>query len=282
VFSALISVPQLAPRLGAPDWVVIDCRFDLARPEAGEAAYRQGHIPGARYAHLDRDLAAPRQAGSGRHPLPEPEVLAAVFGRWGIDHAAKVVAYDDAGGAIAARLWWLLRWMGHADVGLLDGGWGAWQAAGMAIDSTPARCEPKLFTGGPGHMPVIDAGEIAARLQDPRFLLIDARAAARFSGEVEPIDVVAGHVPGAKNLPFQDSLDARGSFRDRTTLEGRFGDLMRGRDAANVAVMCGSGVTACHNLFSMELAGYPGARLYPGSWSEWITDPVRPIAGKNK
>ncbi len=272
----LIAVSELAAHWQQPDWVVVDCRFDLARPDAGEAAYRAGHIPGAFYAHLETDLAAPRTPASGRHPLPDPANLLRLFSRWGVGPGVRVVAYDDAGGAMAARLWWLLRWMGHAEAALLDGGFQAWQAAGLPLSVTTPAPRAAPVQGTPGHMPVIDAAQIERRLRAGDLLLIDARARARFLGQVEPIDPVAGHVPGAINHPYQDNLAGDGRFKDTPELRRAFQvTLAAGGD---VAAMCGSGITACHHIFAMELAGLGLASLYPGSWSEWIRSPSRPVS----
>lgn len=269
----LIGPTALAGRLGDPDLVVVDCRFVLTRPEAGEEAYRAGHVPGARYAHLDRDLAAPRTGPSGRHPLPEPTALAAFFSRIGIGPGTRVVAYDDAGGAIAARLWWLLRWMGHGRVSLLDGGFPAWTGAGLPVETAIPVPVPRSFQGRPGQMPTVDATEVGRGARR----LIDVRARERYLGRTEPIDPVAGHVPGALNLPFQEFLEADGRFRPADEIRARLGTVLAGADASGTALMCGSGVTACHGLFALEVAGLAGASLYPGSWSEWIRDPARPV-----
>lgn len=274
----LVSAEELSRHLDSPDWIIVDCRFNLARPDAGEAAYGAGHIPGAWYAHLDRDLASPRTAGSGRHPLPRPEDLVKLFSRWGVRKGARVVAYDDAGGAIAARLWWLLRWMGHAEASLLDGGLPAWQSAGFPLSVDLPAGRPAAFVGSPGQMKTIGVSDLERSLADPRLLLLDARAAARFRGDEEPIDPVAGHVPGAVNAPFQDSLARDGRFRDAPALRAGFTAAVGERDIGDVVFMCGSGVTACHGIFALELAGLPGARLYAGSWSEWIRSADRPIA----
>jgi thiosulfate/3-mercaptopyruvate sulfurtransferase len=274
----LVSAVDLARHLGAPDWIVVDCRFNLMKPDAGEAAWRAGHIPGAWYAHLDRDLASPPTAATGRHPLPRPEALAATFSRWGVREGTRVVAYDDAGGAIAARLWWLLRWMGHREALLLDGGFPAWQAAGLPVSTEPPAGKPSEFKGRAGHMPTIEVDELRRALARDAVLLLDARAQARFRGEVEPVDPVAGHVPGAVNAPFQASLGDDGRFRDAQALGVALRATLGGRAPGEVAYMCGSGVTACHGLFAMELAGLAGGRLYPGSWSEWIRSPDRPVA----
>lgn len=275
----LFSPAELAKLLAGPDWpVIVDCRFDLLDPDAGSVAYNVGHIPRAWYAHLDHDLAGPRVPGSGRHPLPDPESLARLFARWGVGSTTQVVAYDDSGGAIAARLWWLLRWMGHRHVGLLDGGWAAWTAAGLPVSVETPSPAKSVFHGRHGQMPVADTAAIAAHLGDSRFLVLDARAAPRYRGETEPLDPVAGHIPGAVNLPFQTALNAAGRFRESAEIRAALQSRLAGKATRDVIVMCGSGVTACHAIFAMELAGMPGGRLYPGSWSEWITDPGRPVA----
>lgn len=273
----LVAAEDLAGEIGRSDRVVVDCRFDLGRPEAGEAAWRAGHIPGAWYAHLDRDLAGQRSATSGRHPLPDPQVLVQLFSRWGVGPQVRVVAYDAAGGAFAARLWWLLRWMGHDEVALLDGGLPAWLAAGQPLATAAPLARATAFKGSPGHMPVIDAVEIERRLDDPRLRLIDVRAPARYRGDEEPLDPVAGHVPGAINQPFQRNLAADGRFLQREELSRLLAPLAPA-PSQDLAVMCGSGVTACHGLFALERAGITGARLYPGSWSEWVRTPGRPVA----
>jgi thiosulfate/3-mercaptopyruvate sulfurtransferase len=275
--TSLVQPAELARRLADDDCLVVDCRFNLARPDAGEAAYLTAHIPGAFYAHLDRDLSAPRTAGSGRHPLPDSGEFAKLLSTWGVTADTRVTAYDDVGGAIAARLWWLLRWMGHRRVSLLDGGLPAWLAAGLPLTAELPRPRTATFVGQPGQMPSVEAREIEQRLPRAELLLLDARARPRFLGQEEPIDPVAGHVPGAVNAPHQENLAAGGSFRPPEELRGRFTALLAGRDVRDVAVMCGSGVTACQVLFALELAGLPGARLYPGSWSEWIRPGTRPV-----
>jgi thiosulfate/3-mercaptopyruvate sulfurtransferase len=274
----LVTAQELAAHLQDPDWVSIDCRFDLARPEAGEAAYRASHIPGAVYAHLDRDLSAPRTAVSGRHPLPDPVRLASLFSSWSIHPGTTVVAYDDAGGAYAARLWWLLRWMGHDKVGLLDGGLSAWQAAGLPLTTAVPERRSSQFAGRAGSMPTIDTSGVEQSIARRGLRLLDARSANRFHGRDETIDPVAGHIPGAISAPFQENLTPDGRFRGVAELRARFDRLLQGAATDQTACMCGSGVTACHNLFAMELAGLTGARLYPGSWSEWIRSPQRPVA----
>lgn len=282
----LISVEELASSLGpslrGPEppsgLVVVDCRFNLLKPEAGRATWLEGHIPGAFHADLDRDLSAPRRPDTGRHPLPEPGQLRALFSGWGIGRDIRVVAYDEGGGALAARLWWLLRWMGHTDVRLLDGGFAAWQAAGLPVSRDVPATRSGRFEGEPGHMPVRDAQRVAEGLAQDAITLLDVRATERFLGTVEPIDPVAGHVPGALNVPFSGNLTAEGRFQPDESLAGRYAPFAEGRDPAGIVCMCGSGVTACHGIFALELAGIPGAALYPGSWSEWIRSPDRPVA----
>jgi thiosulfate/3-mercaptopyruvate sulfurtransferase len=289
----LIEPTELANFLGQPDWVIVDCRFDLARPQWGESAYAQGHIPGAVYAHLDRDLSGPVGPHTGRHPLPSPEQLAATFGRWGIDGAAsgpaasggrtQVVAYDQANGAYAARLWWLLRWAGHREVAVLNGGFAAWQRAGLPLSTDQAARPAREFVATPVDGALVTAAELERLvadgvLADERAALVDARGADRFAGQNETLDPVAGHIPGARNHPFTGNLDANGRFLAAQELRGRWLQTLGRAPPAEAIAMCGSGVTACHNLLAMELAGLSGARLYPGSWSEWIRDPKRPIA----
>ncbi|MBL8202470.1 MAG: sulfurtransferase [Chromatiales bacterium] len=286
--SLLMSVEELADALhgspGGPEsesgLVVVDCRFNLLQPEAGRAAWLAGHIPGAFYADLDRDLSAPRRPDTGRHPLPDPEQLRTLFSTFGIGKSTLVVAYDEGGGGLAARLWWLLRWMGHARVVLLDGGFAAWQSAGLPVSRDLPASRPGRFQGAPGHMPVRDASEVAAGLASDTIRLLDMRAEERFLGHVEPIDPVAGHVPGAVNAPFGGNLTADNRFQPGDVLARRYAPLIGDRQPGEIVCMCGSGVTACHGIFALELAGRPGAALYPGSWSEWIRSPDRPVAGK--
>jgi thiosulfate/3-mercaptopyruvate sulfurtransferase len=283
-FTTIIGASILRDCLDQPDLAIIDCRFDLANPDGGRRAYLQGHIPGARYADLNRDLSAPISATSGRHPLPAPADFAATLQRLGVGPATQVIAYDDSAGAFAARGWWLLRWMGHKAVAVLDGGIKAWIGIGGRLEAGEAEALPSAPQGGDSHAPpvnadaVIDAAGVAARLQDPGFLLIDARAPERFTGLVEPIDSVAGHVKGAVNQPYSANIGADGRFLPPAELRRLWQQRLDGREPKEVAAMCGSGVTACHNLLSLEVAGLSGAKLYAGSWSEWIRDPTRPIA----
>lgn len=281
-FTTLIDAAALRDLASKPDVAVVDCRFDLMNPEGGRRAYLQGHIPGARYADLNKDLSAPITAASGRHPLPDPSIFAATLTRMGISRATQVIAYDDGSGAFAARLWWMLRWLEHRAAAVLDGGLKAWVNAGGALQSGE---EKPLPSAAVGHHPlqtdaaaVIETAELERRLQDAAFLLIDARAGERFAGTVEPIDAVAGHIPGAENQPFSANLGTDGRFLSAPELRRMWEKRLAGRSASQVAAMCGSGVTACHNLLSLEVAGLHGARLYAGSWSEWIRDPHRPVA----
>lgn len=277
----LISANELMVRRGTASWpVLLDCGFDLIDTGAGEAAYAAAHLPGALYAHLERDLSGPKSGrGSidgGRHPLPTREAFAATLSRWGIGPDTPVVAYDAQGGPYAARVWWLLRWMGHADVAVLDGGPAAWRAAAGVVESGVVAASPthSPYPPRPAAMPMVQAAHL---LDAPgRHLVVDARAPERFRGEVEPLDAQAGHIPGARNRFFKDNLGPDGRFLTPAELRERFDGF--GMPADQVVHQCGSGVTACHNLLAMEAAGLPGSALYPGSWSEWSADPARPVA----
>jgi thiosulfate/3-mercaptopyruvate sulfurtransferase len=282
-FTTLIDAVSLLELAGEPRLAVIDCRFDLMDPEGGRREFLKGHIPGARYADLNKDLSAPITPKSGRHPLPSPQDFAAVLSRLGIGRASQVVAYDDAGGSFAARAWWLLRWLDHMSVAVLDGGLKAWIAAGGALESGEEKPLAAASHGGrieprSDDAAVIDTADIPAFLQDPEHLLVDARAPERYAGSVEPIDAVAGHIPGAVNQPFSANLAADGRFLPPAELRRLWEARLAGRRAQQVAAMCGSGVTACHNLLGLEIAGLRGAKLYAGSWSEWVRDPSRPVA----
>ena len=257
---------------------IVDCRHDLARPEWGAEVYAAGHIPGAVFAHLDRDLAGPVMPTSGRHPLPDLGRLAATFGRWGIDESVQVIAYDQGSGAIAARLWWMLRFLGHERVAVLDGGFAAWQAAGLAVSTEVARVVARNFVGAPHPAGVATAEDVARGLERGEIVLVDARSAERFAGRNETLDPVAGHVPGARNHPFNRNLDTNGRLLPPEVLRTLWRETLGSAPTARVVSMCGSGVTACHNLLAMERAGLTGARLYVGSWSEWCRDPARPVA----
>jgi thiosulfate/3-mercaptopyruvate sulfurtransferase len=287
MYTTLIEPAELAAPLSRhagvnSDWAVLDCRFDLARPDWGASAYVAAHIPGALYAHLDRDLSGPITPGSGRHPLPSVEKLAATFSRWGIDGRTQVVAYDQGNGAYASRLWWLLRWLGHANVAVLNGGFAAWQQSGLPAESMAATRDARVFAPRPESVPSVSTAEVERLVAQGQLtaggsVLVDARAADRFAGENETIDPVAGHIPGARNHGFLQNVDARGRFLPVNELQERWRTTLGGAGAAQVIAMCGSGVTACHNLLALEVAGLPGARLYAGSWSEWIRDRGRPV-----
>ncbi|MEW5754821.1 MAG: sulfurtransferase [Pseudomonadota bacterium] len=277
-YTTLISIADLARHFEHPDWRIIDCRFDLADTTRGRTAYRAAHIPGAVYAHLDEDLSAPMIPGkTGRHPLPAQSDLVATLSHWGIDGRVQVVAYDDSGGPFAARLWWLLRWLGHEHVAVLDGGWRHWVAARLPV--CDAQCAPvaRSFTPQPRPYLAVDADDVLRALDDPAIKLLDARAADRYRGENETLDPKAGHIPGALSAPFMGNLDSAGRFLDQESLRARYRALLGATTAANTIAYCGSGVTAAHDILAMLHAGLGDARLYAGSWSHWITDPARPI-----
>ncbi|WP_263139145.1 sulfurtransferase [Pseudomonas sp. RIT-PI-AD] len=276
----LLDPAALQTRLQRPGWIVLDCRFALDDPAYGARVYAEGHIPGARFADLERDLSGPVRPGvSGRHPLPDPDVLSQRLRDWGIDPDSEVVLYDDGPGAFAARAWWLLAWLGKRDgVYLLDGGLKAWRDAGLPLETACPPPAMGTFQGQADARLVIEAADLGRRLENPELTLLDARALPRFRGEVEPIDPVAGHIPGARCAAFTDNLGADGRFLPTEALRERFEALLEDRPVEELVAYCGSGVTACHNLFALGLAGYPLAPLYAGSWSEWITDPRRPVA----
>ncbi|MFC0710574.1 sulfurtransferase [Azorhizophilus paspali] len=276
----LLDPARLAKRLDQPDLRILDCRFALEDPAYGARSYAEAHIPGARFADLERDLSGPLHKGvTGRHPLPDPTLLTERLRAWGIDNDSQVVLYDDGPGAFAARAWWLLAWLGKRDgVFLLDGGLNAWRAAGLPLSGEPPAPAAGTFRGQPDASLLVDAQALLTRLGDARLTLLDARALPRFRGEVEPLDPVAGHIPGARCAPFTDNLGTDGRFLPADELRARFAGLLGERPVEQLVAYCGSGVTACHNLFALSLAGYPLAPLYAGSWSEWLTDRSRPVA----
>lgn len=277
-WTTLVSAEDLAAALGAQDLIVVDTRASLADRAASENAYLHSHIPGARYADLDRDLSDHRKSGGGRHPWPDAADFTAALGRWGITPQHQVVVYDAADGALAAsRLWFLLRVLGHQRVAVLDGGWQRWSALGLPVDSAVPPPQSGRYEASFDARRLLDAQDVRALL-DSGGLLLDARAGERFRGEVEPLDRVAGHVPGARNRAYSANL-ADGRFKSSDTLAAEFAPLLGGREPSQVAAMCGSGVTACHHLLAMAHAGFDGAGLYTGSWSGWIEDAQRPIAG---
>ncbi len=259
------------------DIVVIDARFDLLKPHAGRSEWQAGHVPNSVYLHLDTDLAGAKTGRNGRHPLPERAEFARTLGRAGVTPRSLVVTLDAQGGPYAARAWWMLRWMGHDDVAVLDGGLGAWLAAGGALTTQVTQpAEAPAYPQRAALVEFVDASALGASLGTIR--LIDARAPERFRGEVEPLDAQAGHIPGALNRFFKDNLGPDGRFKPAAQLREEFAGFAAGRHAHAVVHQCGSGVTACHNLLAMELAGLTGSKLYPGSWSEWSSDPSRPVA----
>ncbi len=275
MYTTLIDPQTLSHHLHSPDWVVVDCRFDLMRPEAGRQAYLLGHLPGARYADLNQDLSGSVTSTSGRHPLPDPYHFAQHVGRWGISNTSQVVVYDAGNGAYAVRLWWMFRWLGHSAVALLDGGLAAWQAISLPLTTTIPQPTPRTFEVHLREERNLTMTQLRQGLDDEAIYVLDARAAARYAGEVEPIDPVAGHIPGAVNFPYEANLDASGRFLDAESLRLRFAPFAD--HAEQVVHMCGSGVTACHNLLAMEIAGLSGSKLYAGSWSEWVRDPKNPV-----
>jgi thiosulfate/3-mercaptopyruvate sulfurtransferase len=276
-YRTLITAAELAGCLHDRDLRVFDCRHDLTEPQAGAQAYAEGHVPGAQFLHLDRDLSGPLSGRNGRHPLPDPDALAKRLGECGVTNTSQVVAYDEFGGIFAGRLWWLLRWLGHDRVALLDGGLAAWWAAGYP--STATREAPPAASFSYRLRPdTVDIGFVEGNLRTREALIIDARGPDRFRGENETLDPVAGHIPGAVNRHFRLNLSDDGRFKPAARLREEFQSLLGGRDPGSIVHSCGSGVTACHNLLAMEIAGLQGSRLYPGSWSEWCSDPSRPIA----
>lgn len=283
--SPLITASELDQlrALGKRHVVVVDCSFDLANPAAGRESYRQGHVAGAFYLHLDDDLSGPKTGDNGRHPLPDAELFAARLRALGVNDESLVVAYDAQGSMYAARLWWLTRWIGHADVAVLDGGKNAWVAAALPVEQggKPDPETPGNLTSKPSLVRAVDATALVANLAQPSLLVVDARAADRFRGENETLDPVGGHIPVAANRFFKDNLTPDGLFKPADQLRADFNRVFAGKAPAQTVMQCGSGVTACHNLLALEVAGLAGAALYPGSWSEWCADPKRPVATGN-
>ncbi len=276
-YQTLVDVKTLMQHLGDPVWRIFDCRCSPADPEAGRRAYLEGHILGARHADMDRVLAATPMSHTGRHPLPERELLGSWLGAEGVGGDTQIVAYDDAGGAFAARLWWLARWLGHDATAVLNGGLDAWRAAGGSLEQSDTAVP--VAADFPVREPlggVVDVQDVLAIVRGARRgRLVDARSRERYTGETEPLDPVAGHIPGALNLPFAGNLKPDKTFRSRDELRARFGSA--GFWPEEAVHYCGSGVTACHNILAMEYAGLSGSTLYPGSWSQWIRDPERPV-----
>ena len=278
-YKILINPNQLFQNINNPNWVIVDSRFWLEDTEKGRRDYLAGHIPGAIYAHIDEDLSSlPVLGMTGRHPLPPAEEFSAKLSAWGIDSTVQVVVYDDRGGIIAGRLWWMLRWLGHNSVAVLDGGIPRWKREGFpTTDDFPVQ-QPRFFVPNPQQDMLVDAEEILGRFGDPNYLLIDGRASERYRGEIEPIDAVAGHIPGAVNLPISENLDDQGNFKKKKELRARYKKFLTSKPTKKIVNYCGSGVTSVHNILAMMHAGLGDGQLYLGSWSDWITDPEHPIA----
>ena len=273
-YTTLIATSELADLHAA---AIVDTRFDLARPDWGEAEYRAAHIPGAVYAHLDRHLSGTKTGGNGRHPMPDLATFKAQLGQWGIGPDVQVVVYDQSDGMYASRLWWMLRALGHDQVAVLDGGWDKWQREGRPQRAGHEARSPALFTGGPRLSGAVTPEEAGRMGQDPAARLLDARAPERYRGAAEPIDRVAGHIPGAVNYPYKRSLQPDGTFRPAAEVRANLETVLGPAAPIDAAAYCGSGVAACHVVLAAEVAGLPGVKLYPGSWSEWIADPRRPV-----
>jgi thiosulfate/3-mercaptopyruvate sulfurtransferase len=279
MFTTTITVAELARHLDNPDWVIVDSRFKLANPTQGRSDYESAHIPKAMYAHLDHDLSGPIIKGvTGRHPLPSVEKVTEIFSNFGIDSKVQVVAYDDQGGALAAgRVWWLLRWLGHEAVAVLDGGWQEWVEKGLPVSSGIETRKPRKFIPHPRNDLIVSTEEVEAMRKDPHCRVLDARSADRYRGENETIDPVAGHIPGAISAPYAGNLNPDGTFRTNESIAARYKKLISGVLINHVVCYCGSGVTATHDILAMMKAGLGEARIYAGSYSEWITDPNRPV-----
>lgn len=277
-FSTVVSTDLLAQHLDDPDWIIFDCRFTLTNTGAGAAAYRQGHIPGARYVHLDDDMSSVVTPTSGRHPLPDVKLFSEKLSRWGVDSSKQVVVYDDSFGSMAVKMWWLLRWLGHDQVALLDGGLPKWLKEKRPVTTALPQIIPEKFVVQLHKEMQASVAEVEQARQERCRLVIDARPEQRFAGEREPLDRVAGHIPGAINWVFEENLDFDGTYLSADELREAYLNLLNGVKPEHVIHTCGSGVTACHNMLAMEIAGLPSGKLFAGSWSEWITDPSRPIA----
>jgi thiosulfate/3-mercaptopyruvate sulfurtransferase len=281
VFEFLISAEQVQANLNNSEWLILDVRHDLADHQAGRRAYEQGHIPGAVFLDHELDLAAPKTGLNGRHPLPSRQELAQLLQKNGLRDGMQVVVYDAQGSLFASHMWWMLRWLGHPQVAILDGGWQAWQQLGGAEESGQAKPVPataKLSVPEQAAMPTVQTEQVLKNLSKPIFTVLDARAAERYRGDVEPMDPVAGHIPDALNRSHLNNLGEQGRFKPADQLRQEFQDLLGAISAEMVVHQCGSGITACHNLFAMELAGLSGSSIYPGSWSEWVSDASRPVA----
>jgi thiosulfate/3-mercaptopyruvate sulfurtransferase len=274
----LVTVDQLREHLHEADWCIVDVRHDLMDTGWGRRAYAEGHIPGAVFAHIDDDLSGAKNGRNGRHPLPDRAELLRRFRQWGINDDSQIVAYDANGGQFAARLWWLARWLGHDAVALLDGGWPAWLRASAPTTSEVRARPPGRISERPSGVSLVTSTDVLRSLEQRDRLVLDARTPERYRGEQEPIDPVAGHIPGARNRPWMTNLTADQTFKPPSALRREFVDALGDVTPPHVVHQCGSGITACQSAFAMELAGLPGSALYAGSWSEWIADPARPVA----
>ncbi|GAP10674.1 rhodanese-related sulfurtransferase [Bellilinea caldifistulae] len=276
-YTTVIEVEELFPHYHDPHWVIVDCRFDLTNPQWGFEDYQRGHVPGSVYAHLDHDLSAPPTPQTGRHPLPSPSDFAITLERLGISNDSQVVALDTSGGSFAARLWWMLKWMGHDSVAVLNGGWNAWKVAGFSIAQGVENKPRGKFIPHPQFGKFVSTLEMVELIGNSDFKVVDARAPERYRGEIEPLDPVAGHIPGSINRFHEKNLARAGKLKPAELLRKEFEELLGDTPPSQVIVYCGSGVTSCHHLLAMEYAGIQGAKLYAGSWSEWIRDPNRPV-----
>jgi thiosulfate/3-mercaptopyruvate sulfurtransferase len=277
-YTTVVSAEQLAEHLSDPNWIVFDCRFTLTNTEAGKLAYQQSHIPGARYVHLDNDMSSPVTPHSGRHPLPDVNLLSEKLSNWGVDSSKQVVVYDDSFGSMAVKMWWLLRWLGHNNVALLDGGLPKWMKQKHPVSVDFPQIIPAQFIPHLHEEMVANTSEVEGARKERCRMIVDARPEQRFAGEREPLDKVAGHIPGAVNWVFEENLDFDGTYLPADELREAYLKLLQGVKPEHTIHSCGSGVTACHNMLAMEIAGLPSGKLYAGSWSEWITDPSRPVA----
>ena len=276
-YQTLLRAGELAAILHNPQLIVVDVRHDLGDQAFGARKYAESHIPGAHFMSVENDLAAPRTGRNGRHPLPSPDALAATLSAIGVDAGTQVIAYDQAQTTYSARLWWMLRWLGHRNVAVLDGGLDAWVRAGFGVTTEVPQRKPAVFNPAVSDSPV-SVETLIGHLDDIDYTLVDARGADRFRGVNETVDPVGGHIPGAHNRPYAQNLNADNTFKDANTLRKEWLAALAGRTPEQIVHSCGSGVTACNNLLAMEIAGLSGSRLYPGSWSEWSADPARPIA----
>ena len=278
----LINTEDLSKHLHDPAWIIFDCRHDLFDLAKGERQYREGHIPGAHFVNIDTDLSGEKNGKNGRHPLPSPAAFTAFLARHGVSNTSTIVAYDDVGGQFASRLWWMARWIGFTDVVLLDGGIPKWIVDGYQLSTEVPSPVPAPLRGHADPLMLWNAADVLAHIGDNNISLIDARAAERYRGEIEPIDPIAGHIPGAANRFYKSNLNADLTFRSADEIRSEFTALTNRKQAANVVHYCGSGVTACANLFAMEYAGLSGSKLFAGSWSEWVSDPARPVNQSGK